>query len=77
MQILFDKSVRFRLIEDYGLNCYEDVGNGLLLDFNYTNKDYVFSWLLGFGDKAEIIKPQDVRNEFALLVKKLAKKYRT
>lgn len=77
MQILFDKSMRFRLIEDYGLNSYEESENGLLFSLNYTNKDYVFSWLLGFGDKAELLMPLDVRNEFAGLAKNLFEKYRT
>lgn len=76
MKILFDKSVRFRLVEDYGLNCYEETDDGLLLDFSYTNKDYVFSWILGFGDKAEILEPQDVRNGFADIAKSIAKKYK-
>ncbi|MDF2845869.1 MAG: DNA-binding transcriptional regulator [Herbinix sp.] len=75
LHILFDKSVRFRLIEDYGLNCYEETEKGLFLNLNYTNKEYVFSWLLGFGDKAEIIAPQDMRDEFAELAKNIARKY--
>ena len=76
MKILFEKSMRFRLIEEYGLNCYKETAEGLLLDFNYTNKDYVFSWLLGFGDKAEIVSPEDIRNEFAALAESIAKKYK-
>ncbi|MFT4143705.1 MAG: YafY family protein [Mobilitalea sp.] len=75
LHILFDKSVRFRLIEDYGLNCYIETEKGLFLDLNYTNKEYVFSWLLGFGDKAEIIAPQEMREEFAELAKNIARKY--
>ncbi len=77
IQILFDKSVRFRLIEDYGLHCYEEREDGLFLDLNYTNRDFVLSWLLSFGDKAEILAPQDMRESFAHLVKNLAEKYRT
>jgi len=77
MQILFDKSVRFRLIEDYGLNCYEEAENGLLLSLDYTNKDYVLSWIFGFGDKAEILAPQEIREEFSELTKNLMKKYLT
>jgi len=42
IQIRFDKSVRFRLIEEYGLNCYEENENGLLLSLDYTNKGYIF-----------------------------------
>lgn len=75
MKILFDKSMRFRLIEDYGLNCYTETDGGLLLDFNYTNKDYAFTWILGFGDKAEILEPRDVRNEFLVTAKNIVKRY--
>lgn len=75
LHILVDKSVRFRLIEDYGLNCYEETEEGLFLKLNYTNKEYVFSWLLGFGDKAEIISPKEIRDEFAVLAKNIASKY--
>ena len=77
VQILFDKSVRFRLIETYGLNCYEETNKGLLFSMDYTNKDYIFSWILAFGDKAEILAPEDMREEFSRLVKNLYEKYST
>jgi predicted DNA-binding transcriptional regulator YafY len=34
VKLLFDKSIRFRLIEDYGLHCYKETNEGLLLDLN-------------------------------------------
>mgnify|MGYP001080798331 CR=1 FL=1 len=76
MQILFDKSMRYRLIEEYGLHCYQDTDDGLLMDFGYSNKEYAFSWILGFGDKAEILSPKDVREEFAVLVEGITNKYK-
>lgn len=76
IEVLFDKSVRFRLIEDYGLNCYTEIDNGLLLELDYTNKDYIFGWILAFGDKAEVISPQDAREEFSDIVKNIFKKYK-
>jgi len=75
MKILFDKSVRFRLIEEYGLNCYEETENGLLFSIGYTNKDYIFSWLLGFGDKAKLLEPENLKEEFTDLTRKIAKIY--
>ncbi|MDD4494501.1 MAG: YafY family protein [Eubacteriales bacterium] len=75
VKILFDKSVRFRLIEDYGLNCYGETADGLLLSLDYTNKDYVFSWILGFGDKAKVLEPEEMRAEFASLVKNIFNLY--
>jgi predicted DNA-binding transcriptional regulator YafY len=75
IKILFDKSVRFRLIEDYGLNCYEETESGLLLSLDYTNKEYTFSWILGFGDKAKVLEPEETREEFAALVKNIFEIY--
>jgi len=75
IEILFDKSVRFRLIEDYGLNCYEEKEDSLFLSLDYTNKDYIFSWVLGFGDKAEILGPDETRDEFAQLSEKIYRRY--
>jgi len=75
VKILFDKSVRFRLIEDYGPNSYEETAGGLLMSLDYSNKEYAFSWILGFGDKAEVIEPQETRDEFAATAVKLFEKY--
>lgn len=74
IEILFDKSMRFRLIEEYGLNCYAETEKGLLLSRDYTNKDYIISWVLEFGDKAEIISPDDIRNEYIEIIKNMYKR---
>jgi len=75
VKILFDKSVRYRLIEDYGLHCYEETDEGLLLSLDYTNQEYIFSWVLGFGDKAELLWPEETRAEFAALARKISVRY--
>jgi len=75
IQIRFDKSVRFRLIEDYGLNCYEENEDGLLMSLDYMNKDFIFGLVLGFGDKAEILSPLEIRAEFAEVAKNILNKY--
>lgn len=77
INIRFDKSVRFSLIEEYGLNCYEEDENGLLLSLNYTNKKYIFGWVLAFGDNAEILSPLNIREEFAEVAKRIYSKYQT
>jgi len=73
--ILFDKSVRYRLIEDYGLRCYEETDESLLFSLDYTNQEYIFSWILGFGDKAELLAPEETRTEFAVLARKISARY--
>ncbi len=74
-RFLFDKSVRFRLIEDYGLNCYTETDEGLYLKLNYTNRDYIVSWILGFGDKVTVLEPQDFIEELKQIVKNIFDKY--
>lgn len=75
IKILFDKSVRFRLIEAYGLTCYEETADGLLLTLEYTNKDCMFSWILGFGDKAKVLEPDEARAEFSEMAKNIFNVY--
>lgn len=76
IQILFDKSVRFRLIEEYGPNCYEEQDEGLLSTLEYTNKAYIISWILGYGDLAEVLHPPEIRKELCHILKKATEKYR-
>jgi predicted DNA-binding transcriptional regulator YafY len=71
VKILFDKSVRFRLIEAYGPDCYEERDDGLLFTMDYTNKEYIFSWILSFGSKAKVIEPQEAVDEFSEISKNL------
>ncbi len=75
IEILFDRSVRFRLIEDYGLHCYTETDRGLLMKLNYTNRENAIAWVLSFGDQAEVLAPPDVRDEIAAIVRKLAARY--
>lgn len=73
---IFDESVKYRLVEEYGVDCFsyaED--NQLLFKFPFTNKESLFQWILSFGDKAEIIEPQELRTEISQRLKKSLKKY--
>ena len=73
--ILFEKSAKYRLIEAYGLDCYEETERGLLFSTGYANKDHMLRWILGFGYQAEIMDPPEIREEFAELTKKMAQRY--
>jgi predicted DNA-binding transcriptional regulator YafY len=75
VKILFDKSVRFRLIETYGLSCYEERDDGLFFSLDYANRDFIFSWILSFGEKAKVLEPQETVSEFAETAKKMFELY--
>ncbi|NJD04161.1 MAG: YafY family transcriptional regulator [Ruminiclostridium sp.] len=74
--ILFDKSLEYRLVEEYGPDCYQVMGDGSLkLSVGYTNRDYMISWVLGFGDKARVIEPIDMVNEIKDKAKNIIRNY--
>lgn len=75
MQVRFDPSVRYLLIETYGLHCFEETAQGLEMNIEYTNRDYLFRWVLGFGSYAEVLGPPEVRQAFVEEVQKLTHCY--
>lgn len=75
-EVLFDASVRYRLIDEYGINSFQELNNGsLLFTFPFTNEEYLLEWILSFADKAELIQPVDLRKVIKERAHKLLLKY--
>lgn len=74
--VRFDKSVKWRIIDEFGteLPQYDEDGN-ILLRFTWLDVPSFYQYILTFGDNAEIISPIEYRKEFAELLKKIAEKY--
>lgn len=74
---LFDASVKYQLIEEYGLDCFTETSEGRLrLEILYTNRNYIISWLLSFGDKAKVIEPADLGEEIMAIAEEMIHNYR-
>ena len=73
---IFDNSVEYLLIEMYGRNCYHKTEEGLYFEFEYTNKSYIITWLLGFGDKVRVLEPLDVINDIRDAAKNILSYYK-
>ena len=59
LEVLFDKSVAYLLVESYGPECYVETEAGKLhFKGFYTNESYIISWLLSFGNKAKVLEPE-------------------
>jgi len=72
----FDPSVRYRLIEDYGLDSFTEASDGrLLFTVRYTNRGNVISWILGFGDKALVLSPPELAEEIRRIAENIAGAY--
>ncbi len=60
---LFDPSEKYKLIETYGLDCYKETDEGLLMEINFTNRGFLISWLLGFGGKVRVLEPDYIAED--------------
>lgn len=72
---LFDKSVKYQLIEAYGLDCYHETDAGLHFKTGFTNRSYMIHWLLGFGAKVKVLAPDDIAIEIQTISKDILSLY--
>ncbi|MDD4843106.1 MAG: YafY family protein [Anaerotignum sp.] len=74
--ILFDKSEKYRLVEEYGVDSFTETPEGsLLFSFPFTNQNYLLSWVLSFGENAELMEPKELRPILQERLKKTLEKY--
>lgn len=73
---LFHPSAKWRLIEEYGIDCYTVADDGRLsFRFGFASKENLVSWILSFGNLAELIEPVHIRDEIYSIVKKMYTAY--
>ena len=76
VKTLFTPDVKWRLVEEFGPNCYTEAKDGrLLFTADYTDMDNLVTWLLTFGAKAEVLEPVCVRDNLRRLAQDILKMY--
>lgn len=55
---IFSKSEKYRLIEEFGIDCYHVTMDGnLLFEWDFANYSNMQSWVFSFGDKVTVLEP--------------------
>lgn len=76
LKALFDPDMKWRLVEEFGPDCYEEQENGkLLLIRDYSDIENLTMWMLTFGDKVEVIEPLEVRERLKTMAESMMKIY--
>ena len=74
--VLFDRSVEYLIVEEYGPDSYETTVDGRLkLTLRYTNDRFIKRWILGFGDKAVVLEPRGLAAEIRDIVENMNQNY--
>lgn len=72
----FQPGCKWRLVEEFGTGCFQEQVDGtLLFHGDYTNEENLISWLLTFGDQAELIKPEELREKLRETILRMARRY--
>lgn len=69
-KVIFDKSVKYKVIESYGPDSFSEKNGKLYFEGNYTDEDFIISWLFGFGNKAKVTSPASLINKMKSSVMK-------
>lgn len=77
VKALFEADQKWRLIEEFGTSCFTENDDGrLLFTADYTDMENLITWILTFGDKAEVIEPEEVREKVRTAIEAMIKNYR-
>ena len=71
----FDPSVKYQLIEVFGLDCYTKTDEGLRLEIGFTNREYIINWLLGFGGNVKVLEPLDIADSIKTAAENILARY--
>lgn len=75
--LLFDKSMSFRVYDKFDDEVTENQDGSLLVETVMPNNELLISHILSWGDKVEVISPQNIRNKVSERAKKIYEKYKT
>ena len=63
VKALFTPNMKWRLVEEFGPNCFTETDDGrLLFSADYTDMENLVTWLMTFGAKVEVLEPEEVRD---------------
>lgn len=75
--VLFEPSCRWRLVEEYGADRLTLEPDGRLrFTGGFPDADSVLGWVLSFGDQAELLEPEELREQLGTLTERVAECYR-
>ena len=77
VKALFEPDQKWRLVEDFGPECFVENDDGrLLFTTDHTDLESLVAWLMSFGDKAEVLEPEEAREAVARMAKRMAMLYK-
>ena len=76
VRAVFDPSMKWQLVEEYGVGSFEEQSDGsLLFEHEYADDEGLISWMLSCRDKVTVIEPESIREKLYEIACDMAEKY--
>ena len=75
IKLKFDKSVAFRVYDEFNEAIEEDEKGNLYVEIKIPNNYKLYNYIFSFGSNVEILEPEEIRTQFKNMINKIAKKY--
>lgn len=77
VKALFEPECKWRLVEEFGKDCFEEQEDGkLLFHADYTDAENLLTWLLTFRDQVILLEPEKLRKELMDSIEKMGRRYK-
>ncbi|MBQ9118674.1 MAG: YafY family transcriptional regulator [Lachnospiraceae bacterium] len=73
---IYEVSEKYRLIEEYGPECYRVLEDGrLYTEWGFSSYERALSWFLSFGERVTVLGPENLKQQLRESVKNILAKY--
>ena len=76
LKALFDESQKYRLVEEYGVDCWREADGRLLFEWDFVSYRNMREWILSFGGQVEALEPEELRSDLRRQAEKMSERYR-
>ena len=77
VKAIFDASMKWHLIEAYGIESFSEFSDGkLLFEHEFHDDESLLSWMLSMRDKVTVTEPESIRKKLYNIALELTEKYR-
>ena len=77
VKAVFQPEMRWRLVEEFGPDCFEVLPDGTLLFCrDYTDDESLIDWMLTFRDRVEVLEPEKIRKELLKIAERVSGIYK-
>lgn len=76
VKALFDSSCKWRLVEEFGEECFQVQEDGkLLFEADYTSGENLITWMMTFGERAILLEPEELRQDLQKRLRSTLQQY--